>query len=131
MVAGQQERGRVSLTAAQVMQRRVSAQPAVLIRIVWVAVVGYPSSPDGKAVEPQHVEHAHVGHARAEQFRMLGQASADQQATVGATGNSDPARTRPARTLQPARARAKVIKHVLLHREPSAVMPRATVLSAS
>jgi hypothetical protein len=88
--------GRVALARPHVVQRRVGAQPTVLVGVAGVgvagvAVVGDPGPPDREEVEAQHVEHADAGNAGAEQLGVLGEAGADQQATVRAAGDRDPA----------------------------------------
>ena len=57
----------------KIVERRIAPQPAVLLGVLRVAVLGLPRPADREAVKAQHVEHADVHDRCAEELGMLRQ----------------------------------------------------------
>ena len=72
VVPGEKQRRRIPHAFADVVERRVRAQPPVLLGVVGVSEVGRSRPADRELVEPQHVEHPHLGDGGTERLGVLG-----------------------------------------------------------
>src|SRR3954463_12164778 len=89
VVAGRDERRRISDTGPDVVERRVRVQGPELITFVRGSVIAGPCPADRELVEPEHVHHADFGECGAEELRMLRHRRADEQSSIRAAADPD------------------------------------------
>src|SRR5215813_2593080 len=111
------------------MQRRIGVDGFELFGVVGGAIVGGPAPADSKFVKAQHVHYADRRQCGAIEVGALGEAGADQQATVAAAPNGQIGRVSVMVGDEPLRCSDEVIEHVLLVQLSTCEMPLFAILA--
>ena len=85
---GQQDGGRVVLRRIEQVVGREGADVFPLFRLVRIAVFGHPRRAGQQLVVALHVQQRHLDHHRTEQFRVLREHVAGEQAAVAAAADA-------------------------------------------
>ncbi len=131
MVASRDERGGINRAGFEVVIRRIGAERLEFVRLVGRAVIRRPRPAAGELGKAEHVHDAHGRQRRAEQFRPLSHARADEQAAVAAARDGELAGLGVMIRDQPLRRGDEIVEHVLFFQYRAGLVPLLAVFAAA